>query len=490
MKAVILAGGFGTRLRPLTFTRPKPLIPLLNKPVIEHVVDYLVAYGIKEIAVTTTYLREMIMEHLEGRDDVQLTFPIEPEPLGTAGSVKNAGFDAEHEPFVVIQGDNITDLNLHDLLEFHHDAGGWVTIAVKAVEDPWHFGVTLLDERGGIMRFQEKPPKEKCFSNLASTGVYVIDPKAMAYVPEGIPFDFAKDLFHLLHQKEREKLFGYPLKPGQFWADVGQVEGYMHATEWMLNTGRMDVLLGHNVEVDASMLVGPLVIGDGVRIEECCTLGPRTVLFEDVNIGRDSCLQQSLVGEGTMIGEATHLRDATIGPHCILGHDVSVRNGIVWPFVIIPQRSTVNSTIRRFALFDSSADRMRSANSTDPKRFFRTVSDEEAFYFNLTRNGKVSFTGEVAHTIQEFLEIVKRIDLRSIEYHLGWTAGRSDFAPSFGYNDIASWIWTVLGEEPLANAVAAMEPGNSREKLAHLIQDCIEARQYEEGMDVELCPKQ
>jgi NDP-sugar pyrophosphorylase family protein len=489
MKAVILAGGFGTRLRPFTFTRPKPMIPLLNKPVIEHVVDYLGAYGIKEIAVTTTYLREMIMEHLERRDDVQLSFPMEPEPLGTAGSVKNAGFDEEHEPFVVVQGDNITDLNLHDLLEFHHDTGGWVTIAVKAVEDPWHFGVTLLDERGCITRFQEKPPKGKCFSNLASTGIYVIDPKAMAYVPEGIPFDFAKDLFHLLHQKAREKLFGYPLKPGQFWADVGQVEGYMHATEWMLSMGRMDVLMGSNVEVDASMLVGPLVIGDGVCVEEGCMLGPRTVLFEDVDIGRDSCLQHSLVGEGTMIGEATYLRDATIGPHCILGNDVSVRNGTVWPFVIIPQRSTVNSTIKRFALFDCSADWMLSVDSADPERFFRTVSDEEAFYFNLSRNGKVSFTGEVAHSIREFLEIVKKIDLRSIEYHMGWMAGSGDFARSFVDNDIASWIWNVLGEEPLANAVVAMEPGDSRDQLVHMIQDWIEARQYEEGREVKLCPE-
>ncbi len=128
-KAVILAGGFGTRLRPLTFTKPKPMVPLVNKPVIEHVVDYLVSHGLNDIVVTTTFLRETIMDHFRYREDVHLTYPTEPYPLGTAGSVKNAGLDEENdEPFVVIQGDNITDMDLRRLIlrEGYNDFAAWI----------------------------------------------------------------------------------------------------------------------------------------------------------------------------------------------------------------------------------------------------------------------------------------------------------------------------------------------------------------------------
>ena len=241
MKAVILAGGFGTRLRPLTFTKPKPMIPLVNKPVIEHVVDYLVSHGLNDIVVTTTFLSEMIMEHFRYREDVHLSFPTEPKPLGTAGSMKNAGLDLEEEPFVVIQGDNITDLNLRGLIDFHYEAGGLVTIALAHVKDPWNYGIAQLEGDGCVSRFQEKQPKGKCFSNLANTGIYVVEPKAMEFVPERIPFDFAKDLFHLLHVKEKGKMFGYEIDADYFWADVGQPDGYMKATEWMLKKAKRDV---------------------------------------------------------------------------------------------------------------------------------------------------------------------------------------------------------------------------------------------------------
>lgn len=482
MKGVILAGGYGTRLRPLTLTRPKPVIPLLNKPVIEHVVEYLASYGVTEIVVTTTYLREMIREQLEGRVEVQLSFPTEPVPLGTAGSVKNAGLDKDSEPFVVIQGDNITDLNLHDLIDYHHETGGLVTIALKEVEDPWHYGVALLDGRGCITRFHEKPPKTRCFSNLASTGIYVVDPKALAYVPEGIPFDFARDLFHLLHRKERGRLFGYPLKHGQFWADVGQPAGYLQATEWMLSLAHRDILIGDTVELDAAELTGPVVIGDGALIEAGCTIGPRTVLFEDVNIGRNSCLQQSLVGEGAMIGTAASIREATIGPHCMLGNAVQVHRSMVWPYVVIPHDATVETTIKRFVRFATDREPCGdSARRADLKRLFRTVSDEEAFYFNLVREGKVVHTGYVARTIRELLEILEKVDLRSIEYHLGKIVRPAESRPFVCYNDFASWIRNVLGDEQLANAIAALDPRNPRDELVSMIQEWLSARDLQVG---------
>ena len=459
MKAVILAGGFGTRFRPLTFTKPKPMIPLVNKPVIEHVVDYLVSHGLPDIVVTTTFLREMIVEHLRYRRDVRLSYPPEPYPLGTAGSVKNAGLDRDDEPFVVIQGDNITDMNLRGLIDFHYDMGGLVTIALTHVEDPWNYGIALLEGNGCIGRFHEKPDKRECFSNLASTGIYVIDPKAMDFVPEGIPFDFAKDLFHLLHVKEKSRMFGYETDAADFWADVGQPEGYLKAMEWMLKKARRDVVIGGNVKIDSSGIIGPAVIGDNAVVEENCVVGPNAVLFEDVYIGRNSNLEQCLVGERTITGENTYVREAIIGAHCELGKDVEVLNGKIWPYVTIPHSSTVNTTIKRFVRFNG--DEKYAGNGED-EDLLRSVSDEEAFYFNMRRGEKIAHTGFVAHNLREFVEIFNKIDQRAIEYHLRECC-----------NDFAAWIRDVFKDENLANEVAGTRWWEPRRKLISKILERI-----------------
>lgn len=462
MKAVILAGGFGTRLRPLTFTKPKPMVPLVNKPVIDHVVDYLVSYGLDDIVVTTTFLREMIMDHFMYREDVRLSYPTEPYPLGTAGSVKNAGLDEEEdEPFVVIQGDNITDMDLRGLIDRHYEAGGLVTIAVTHVEDPWNYGVAKLEGDGGISRFHEKPDKGKCFSNLASTGIYVVEPKAMEFVPDGVAFDFAKDLFHLLQAKNKGKgngkMFGYEMEADNFWADVGQPAEYMKAMEWMLKKANRDVFIGENVKINGSGITGPTVIGDSAAVEEGCSVGPNAVLFEGVYIGKNSSLEQCFIGERTLTGENASIKDAIIGANCELGKDVEVLNGKIWPFVTIPHRSTVDNTIKRFVRFDG--------NGTEEEgngNLLRTVSDEEAFYFNMRKGGKIVHTGFIAHNMEMFVDMLKKVDQRSVDYHLGE-----------GYNDFAAWIRDVFRDEELASEVAGMQWWDPRSKLISTIQERI-----------------
>ncbi|RZN37180.1 MAG: NDP-sugar synthase [Methanophagales archaeon ANME-1-THS] len=459
MKAVILAGGFGTRLRPLTLTKPKPMIPLVNKPVIEHVVDYLVSYGLNDIVVTTTLFGEMIVEHFRNRGDVHLSFPPEPVPLGTAGSVKNAGLDKEEEPFVVIQGDNITDLDLRGLLDFHFASGGLVTIALTHVDDPWNYGIAQLGDNGCIERFHEKPDKGGCFSDLASTGIYVIDPKAMEFVPERIPFDFAKDLFHLLHAKKKGSMFGYELDAGNFWADVGQPEGFMNAMEWILKKARRDVIIGDNVEITSSGIIGPTVIGNSVVVEENCTIGPHTVLFDEVYIARNSNLEQCLIGERTITGANACVRDAIIGAHCELGKDVEVCSGKIWPYVTIPDSTTVDSAIKRYVCFNGGEKYGGNGENED---LLRTVPDEEAFYFNMRKGGKIVHTGFVAHNLKEFLEIFEKIDLKAIEYHL-----------REGCNDFAAWIRDVFRHNKLAEEVAEMRWWWPRKKLISRILKCM-----------------
>ena len=452
MKAVILAGGFGTRLRPLTFTKPKPMVPLVNKPVIEHVVDYLVSHGLNHIVVTTTFLREMIKYHFMHREDVRLSYPTEPKPLGTAGSVKNAGLNVEDKPFVVIQSDNITDMDLRGLIDFHHETGGLVTIALTHVEDPWHYGIAKLEGDGCISRFHEKPDKGKCFSNLASTGIYVVDPKALEFVPDGVAFDFAKDLFHLLQAKSKGRMFGYEIDADNFWADVGQPEEYMKAMDWVLKKAKRDVFIGKNVEISGSGITGPTVIGDNVVVEEGCSVGPNAVLFEDVYIAKNSSLEQCFIGERTMIGENVSVRDAIIGPYCELGNDVEVHKGKIWPSVTIPHRSTVNSTIKRFIRFDGYGG--------ETEDLLRMVSDEEAFYFNKRKGGKIVHTGLVAHNLGMFVDALKKVDQRAIDYHL-----------MDGYNDFAAWIRDVFRNEDLAHEVEVMHWWDPRSKLISTIEE-------------------
>jgi len=456
MKGVILAGGFGTRLRPLTFTKPKPMVPLVNKPVIEHVVDYLASHGLDDIVVTTTFLREMVMDHFRYREDVRLSYPTEPYPLGTAGSVKNARLEEEDEPFVVIQGDNITDMDLRGLIDFHYGAGGLVTIAVTRVEDPWNYGIVELEGDGRIGRFYEKPDKGKCFSNLASTGIYVVEPKALELVPDGVAFDFAKDLFPLLGN-DKSKMFGYEIEANNFWVDVGQPAGYMKAMEWMLKKANRDVFMGDNVEVNGSGITGPTVIGDNVTVEEGSSVGPNAVLFEDVYIGKNSNLEQCLIGEHTMAEENACIRNAIIGANCELGKDVEVLNGRVWPFVTIPHRSTVDTTIKRFVRFNGNGNGRKA--ETGDGDLLRTVSDEEAFYFNMRKGGKIVHTGFVAHSLEMFVDILRKVDKRSVNYHCGE-----------GYNDFAAWIRDVFRDEELASAVAGMQWWEPRSKLIRLVQ--------------------
>jgi len=451
MKAVILAGGFGTRLRPLTLTKPKPMIPLVNKPVIEHVVDYLLSYGLNDIVVTTTFFGEMLVEHFRKRRDVYLSFPPEPSPLGTAGSVKNAGLDKEGEPFVVIQGDNITDLNLRGLIEFHYEAGGLITIALTHVKDPWNYGIAQLGGNGCIERFREKPDKSECFSDLASTGIYVVDPKAMDFVPEKIPFDFAKDLFHLLHLKQKDLMFGYELEADKFWADVGQPEGFLKAMEWILKKARRDVMIGDNVEITSSGIIGPTVIGNSVVVEENCTVGPHTVLFDDVYIARNSNLEQCFIGERTITGENASIKGAIIGAHCELGNDVEVLYGKIWPYMAIPHSTTVDSTIKRFIRFQGDE---KYEGTDEHEDLLRSVRDEEAFYFNMQKGGKIVHTGFVAHSLKEFVEIFDKIDLKAIEYHL-----------REGCNDFAAWIRDVFRDKELAEEVTEMQWWWPRKKL-------------------------
>lgn len=463
MKAVILAGGKGSRLRPLTFTRPKSMLPLANKPMVEHIVDYLKVYGIKEIAITTNYLREQIIAYLGDGDKygVKFIYPEETKPLGTAGSVKNIS-DFLDETFLVIQGDNITDINLADLVGFHRNSGGLCTIAVRPVECPELYGVVDLDDNGLVKEFHEKPAPGECRGNMINMGAYIMEPSALNFVPENEFFDFSRDLFPQLVAKEAI----YAKSMDGFWVDIGGPAGYVAAKRWMLSTinGSIDpsaeiygelqgnVVIGENVKIGrGSTVMGPVVIGNNTIIEEDCVVGPNTCLADNVTLMRGMCLHGSSIYEQTTIGSKAQLescfiaegcsvgRNTTvqsktlIGPNCRIGISVDIaQNSKIWPGMNISTGSQVDGILKRFV----QTNEIRKS----PLWSLRTVSPEEVFYFNKAENHKVSFTGHRVKDVWEFKDVLQKIDTASIDHHL-----------RYNINDFREWFKLVICDNKLGD---------------------------------------
>lgn len=232
MKAVILAGGRGTRLQPFTRRMPKPLVPLLNKPVMEYSIELLKKHGINDIIVTLQYLGEKIVNYFGdgSRWGVNLTYVWEDAPLGTAGSVKNAE-DLLDGPFIVISGDALTDFDLIDGLVFHLQKEALFTVFMKEVKKPAKFGIIKTDYNGRINRFLEKPQKDQEFSRMVNTGIYIVDPAVLCLMEKNREYDFSRELFPMMMEK-RLGLYGFQSKG--YWKDIGSHEDYRQAQLDML----------------------------------------------------------------------------------------------------------------------------------------------------------------------------------------------------------------------------------------------------------------
>src|SRR5437870_1269078 len=202
MKAVVLAGGEGTRLKPLTYKRPKPLLPIAGRPCIDYVLRSLASSGFHEIIVATAYLSDTLIKSIgDGLDyNASILYSFEENPAGTAGAVRRVGMFID-DTFLVAMGDILCDVDFKALYEFHKRKGGVVTIALTEVEDPTQFGIVGLDAKGRIQKFKEKPRKEEAFSNLANAGIYVLEPEILEFIPPDQKFDFSKDLFPKLLSK-------------------------------------------------------------------------------------------------------------------------------------------------------------------------------------------------------------------------------------------------------------------------------------------------
>ena len=277
MKAVIMAGGEGTRLRPLTSNQPKPMLPMANIPMMEHVVNLLRQHGFEDIVVTVAFMANAIRTYFGDGSEfgVRMVYATESTPLGTAGSVRNAR-DELDERFLVISGDVLTDIDLGQVVAFHEKRGGLATLALKAVDNPLEFGIVITKEDGSIERFLEKPTWGQVFSDTINTGIYVLEPEIFDFIPEGQAVDFSGESFPEALAAGKP-LYGY-VADG-YWEDVGTLEAYLKSHQDILDQRvqvdingfqlRPRVWLGKGAEIDPSVVIdGPAVIGDN------CVVGP------------------------------------------------------------------------------------------------------------------------------------------------------------------------------------------------------------------------
>lgn len=368
VKACIMCGGTGTRLRPLTFRRPKPLIPILNKPSLVHLIGQLAKEGFNEIVMTLGYMGDDIEKEIGDGSvyGVHIDYVYEKEKLGTAGSVRNAKNLLGDEPFLVVGGDHVTTLNFRDMLRFHQKENALVTIGLVSIDDPREFGIADLDISGRITRFREKPKPGEIFSNLASTGIYVCSPEIFDLIPEGTKYDFAKDLFPKIMENGRltgsNRLFGMLVR-GR-WSDVGSSAAYRSAQKWMMDdlpgtsingsfTSRGagiqgPLQIGSSVSVgEGSSIVGPIVIGKNTTIGKRVLIGPYSVIGADCVIGDDAKILASYIFDGAEIGSGTTLSGSIVDSDSVIGRRCSLENGtIVGPNTVVKDNATIHSGVR------------------------------------------------------------------------------------------------------------------------------------------------
>ncbi|MVF21189.1 MULTISPECIES: sugar phosphate nucleotidyltransferase [Methylocaldum] len=377
MKAVILAGGQGVRLRPITENIPKPMVTVLGKPIMEHIARHLCSYGFTDLLATLHYRPRAIRDHFGDGGDfgVNLHYTLEHKPLGTAGSVK-LGADFLDETFLVIAGDALTDFDLEAFWAFHKAKGAKVSLCLKRVSDPGEFGVVVTGEDDRVVRFLEKPGLSELCSDTVNTGIYLIEPEILEAIPEDIPYDFASDLFPKLLEQEIP-LFAYVAEG--YWSDIGTLD-QLKQSHWDLLDGKVRLPLGGNligeriwlgdgarIAKDAE-LGSPCWIGDNVRIRSGVKIGAYSVIAPDVEIDARATVNRSIVMKNSFVGESSDLRncivggstviearceigdDAIIGSRCHLGRQVVVIPGVsIWP----DKEINSNTTIRENLVWES-----------------------------------------------------------------------------------------------------------------------------------------
>jgi mannose-1-phosphate guanylyltransferase / phosphomannomutase len=337
VKAVVMAGGEGTRLRPLTSNQPKPMVPIVGKPCIEHILELLRGHGFVDVVVTVAFLPQAIRSYFGDGENlgIGIEYSVEESPLGTAGSVRLAS-DRLDDTFLVISGDALCDIDLNEIVEFHRAQGAAVTIGLKSVENPLEFGIVVTDEDGRVERFLEKPSWGQVFSDTINTGIYVLEPEVLRHVPRDRPFDFSKELFPLLLEMGRP-IYGHVCEG--YWQDIGNLDQYRQANFDALDgkvnldiSGlkiRGDVWVGEGVEIDdVEGVEGPAFIGNYSTISPESSVGPYTVLGPATTLRERARIARTVVDASCYIGRSAVVEGAVLGRNCDIRPHARVHEGV------------------------------------------------------------------------------------------------------------------------------------------------------------------
>ncbi|NEO72765.1 mannose-1-phosphate guanyltransferase [Moorena sp. SIO3H5] len=357
MRAVLMAGGSGTRLRPLTCDLPKPMVPILNRPIAEHIVNLLKRHNINEVIATLYYLPDVMRDYFQDGSDfgVKMTYAVEEEqPLGTAGCVKNIS-ELLNETFLVISGDSITDFDLTAAIEFHKAKKSKATLILTRVPNPVEFGVVITDKEMRIRRFLEKPSTSEIFSDTVNTGTYILEPSVLEYLPSNEECDFSKDLFPKLLEKD-EPMYGYVAEG--YWCDVGHLEAYREAQyDGLMNKVTLDfaypeqssgMWVGQNTYIDPTAKIEtPVLIGSNCRIGPNAHIEAGTVIGDNVTVSAHAHLKRPIIWNGALIGEEVNLSACTISRGTRVDRRAQVlESAVVGSLSKVGEEAQISPTVR------------------------------------------------------------------------------------------------------------------------------------------------
>ncbi|MDP4094742.1 MAG: mannose-1-phosphate guanyltransferase [Bacillota bacterium] len=356
MKAIIMAGGEGSRLRPLTCDIPKPMVPIVNKPVMEHIINLLKQYGITEIGVTLMYMPQKIKDYFGNGSafGVNLTYFIEDTPLGTAGSVKNAE-DFLDETFIVISGDSLTDMDLNKAIKYHKSKKSKATLVLTHVEVPLEYGVVILDEEDSVTGFLEKPGWGEVFSDTINTGTYILEPEVLTYIPKFKKFDFSQDLFPMMLSNS-QPMYGYIMSG--YWCDIGDLRAYLQSSydilEGKINIDlglkqiKKDVWVGQGTIIDPDAVIeGPCVIGNNCRIGSKAVIENLSVIGNNCVIEEKVSIKRSIVWETSYLELGSELRGTIVCSKVNLKHYVTaLENSVIGDGCIVNERAVIKPNIK------------------------------------------------------------------------------------------------------------------------------------------------
>jgi mannose-1-phosphate guanylyltransferase/phosphomannomutase len=355
MKAVVMAGGEGSRLRPLTLGRPKPMVPLVNRPMLEHILLLLKRHGITEVIITVQYMATYIQNQIGDGSHLgmNVTYSVEDHPLGTAGSVRQAA-ESLDGTFLVISGDALTDFDLNAVLKYHKKQKAMATLTLYRVASPLEYGVVITNDDGRIREFQEKPSWSEVVTDTINTGIYILEPSIFDYYERDQVFDFSKDLFPLL-LKDNKPLYGYVAEG--YWTDVGSIEEYVRASRDVL-AGKVAVdwtateengiwkEVGVDVAPDAQ-LHPPIYLGHDVKIKSGAVIHGPSSIVDNTVVERRAHIDRSIIWRNTYIGSHSEIRGSLIGSECnIQPNAVIFENAVIADQTVIGRGAIIQPNVK------------------------------------------------------------------------------------------------------------------------------------------------